>query len=326
MHPTYDVVALGELLIDLTPSGHSQQKHPLYEQNTGGAPANVLACLSALGRKSALICKVGDDFFGTALHQSLVRAGIDSSGLVWSKKEHTTLAFVHLGQQGERSFTFYRQPGADQLLNEDEIDESLIHKARLFHVGTLSLTGQPSRAATFKAIEAAQKVGLPISCDINYREPLWPSSGEAKEMMERLLESVSILKVSEEELFLLTGLTDADAGSRILFNRFPLQLILITRGAQGSDARTRQTHATHPAFNVKSVDTTGAGDAFMGAILDQLLATGQNLDSLEQTTLQQWLAFANAAGALVTERYGAFDEMPAREAIERCLKTNNVIR
>jgi sugar/nucleoside kinase (ribokinase family) len=316
----FDVTAVGELLIDFTPAGLSVHSHPLYEQNPGGAPANVLACLSRLGHKTAFIGKVGDDIFGKSLAGVLSDAGIDCRALTTTDQCHTTLAFVHLNEQGDRSFSFYRNPGADIMLTPADIPSDLIDQTRIFHFGSVSMTADPARSATLAAVYKAVSAGCLISYDPNLRLMLWPTAEEARTTILAAMPSVDMLKISEEELLFLTGETDLAAGAAWFFARYGISLVLITLGPRGAFAATRHAAAVHPAYAVHTIDTTGAGDAFTGAFLDRLLRGGGALADLSEDDLKHYLAFANAAGSLATTKTGAIPAMPALDEIEDCLK------
>jgi fructokinase len=316
----YDVVALGELLIDFTPAGWSDQQHPLYAQNPGGAPANVLACLNKLGHRTAFIGKVGQDQFGESLKAHLAAAGIDTQGLVLTRQCPTTLAFVHLSARGDRSFSFYRNPGADLLLQADEVRLDLIDTCRIFHFGAVSLTGEPARSATLAAVHHARTHGRLISFDPNLRLMLWDSVEDARRTVLAVLPVVDMLKISEEELQVLTGETDLECGGRWLLQAYPLlQLVLITLGPDGAFAMNAQASCRHPAFAVNTIDTTGAGDAFTGGILHQVLRLDKPVAACTAADLERFLAFANAAGSLATTRRGAIPAMPDLAEIEDCL-------
>ena len=315
----FDVTAVGELLIDFTPAGHSAQGHALYEQNPGGAPANVLACLSRLGRRTAFIGKVGEDPFGYFLARVLTDAGVDCRSLKKTARCHTTLAFVHLDAQNDRSFSFYRDPGADVFLSPDDVPGEIIGKSRFFHFGSVSLTAEPARAATLFAVQTAHQSGCIVSYDPNLRLMLWPAADEARQVALSVMPDVALLKLSEEELFFLSGEADLQRGAEWFFQRWPLGLILITLGPGGAFAATRKVTASHAAFAVNTIDTTGAGDAFMGAFIDCLLRINRDLASLTANELGESLAFANAAGSLATTRMGAIPSLPALAEIEQCL-------
>ena len=237
-----DVVALGELLIDFTENGISSQGNPLFEANPGGAPCNVLAMLTKLGHKTAFIGKVGNDFFGKQLEQTIMEVGIDASGLQKDDDVHTTLALVHTYPDGDRDFSFYRNPGADMMLTEEEVPEELIKGTRIFHFGTLSMTHEGVRNATKKALRAAKEAGTVISFDPNLREPLWNSLDEAKEQVLYGLGQCDILKISDNEIQWLTGEEDFTKGVHWILERYHIPLILGERigiiGANGAGKST----------------------------------------------------------------------------------------
>lgn len=322
----YDVTAVGELLIDFTPAGLSGQNHALYEQNPGGAPANVLACLTNLGRPTAFIGKVGNDQFGRFLKQTLDQAGINTQGLILTDACHTTLAFVHLNNQGDRSFSFYRNPGADLLLEADEVDTNLIRASRIFHYGSVSLSDEPSRSATLAAARQAREAGCLISFDPNLRLMLWSSDELARSVVLAAIPGTDVLKLSDDELLFLTGESDPSRGASLLIEKYQLKLVLITMGPRGAFASNGHVQAASLAYDVQTVDTTGAGDAFAGAFLDQILEHDLKLDQLNQSDLERMLAFANAAGSLATTRKGAIPAMPTREAILACLAHTSLLR
>ncbi len=315
-----DGVALGELLIDFTPCGLSPSGSPVLEQNPGGAPANVLAAMAKLNKKSAFIGMVGKDQFGLFLKDVLQNNGIDIRGLKFSQTVHTTLAFVHLTPGGDRSFSFYRNPGADMMLGPGDIDYDLIKEAKVFHFGSISMTGEPSRSATLAALKFAKENGIKISYDPNYRPPLWSSEPQAVSIMKSGLEYADILKVSETELELLTGTADLEKGSAIL-DEMGVPVILVTLGAEGCYYRYPGGAGHIPTFQVQVVDTTGAGDAFLGGILYHLsgLTLGE-IHNLSQNEFQKIVTFANAVGALTTTKKGAIPALPDLEAVGRLTK------
>lgn len=232
----YDVVALGELLIDFTENGKSNQGNPLFEANPGGAPCNVLAMLTKLGHKTAFIGKVGEDFFGEQLRDAITEAGIDAGGLCTDKEIHTTLAMVHTYPDGDRDFSFYRNPGADMMLNKEEVQAELIKETKIFHFGTLSMTHGGVREATKEAIRIAEESGAVISFDPNLRPPLWNSLDEAKEQVLYGLAHCQILKISDNEIQWLTGEEDYTAGVNWIRERYQIPLILVSMGKEGSRA------------------------------------------------------------------------------------------
>ena len=319
MEKNMDVVALGELLIDFTCNGVSTQSNPIYEANPGGAPCNVLAMLAKLGRRTAFIGKVGDDQFGVFLRQIGMEAGIDMRALVMDDKVHTTLAFVKTADNGDRDFSFYRDPGADTFLTSDEVPEELISRAKIFHFGSLSLTGEPVRSATQKAVTLARESGAVISFDPNLRPPLWEDMDSAREQIQWGLAQCDVLKISDDELLFMTGEADFDMGVSKLRNRYPnLRLINVTAGAQGSYAYYKDLRVFQPGLRLGGViETTGAGDTFCACVLNFLLECG--LEGLAQESISQMLQFANTAAYLVTTRRGAIRSMPELEQIQSLL-------
>ncbi|MCC8082363.1 MAG: carbohydrate kinase [Lachnospiraceae bacterium] len=310
----FDVVALGELLIDFTENGVSTQGNPLLEANPGGAPCNVLAMLSRLGKKTAFIGKIGKDSFGRQLRKAVRDCGIDVSGLVEDEKIHTTLAFVHTLPDGDREFSFYRDPGADMMLRREEIAENLIRGARIFHFGTLSSTHEPAREATRYALRTAQESGCLISFDPNLREPLWGSMEDARREIEYGLAACDILKISDNEVEFLTGTTDYEKGVAMLRGRFPLPLVFVTLGKAGSMVFYRDlTVKADPFPQEHTIETTGAGDTFAACALNYILEHGK--DDLTEAQLRELLTFANAGASLITTRKGALKVMPAAEEI-----------
>lgn len=311
----YDVVALGELLIDLTQNGLSAQGNPLLEANPGGAPCNVLALLTKLGHKTAFIGKVGKDGFGSQLQAALVETGISTEGLCWDEAVHTTLAVVHTFADGDRDFSFYRNPGADMRLTTEEVNMELIRQAKIFHFGTLSMTDEPVRSATYAAIAQAEQAGILRSFDPNLRPPLWRTLEAAKEQVIYGLAHCDILKISDNEIQWLTGLEDFDAGIRWIQDRFPqIRLILLSMGRDGSRAYNRETMAQVGSFRVNAIETTGAGDTFFGGILHHVLKWG--LRDYTREELTQMLRFANAAAAIITTKKGALRVMPEEAEIK----------
>ena len=322
MERMYDVVALGEMLIDFTENGLSGQGNPLFEANPGGAPCNVLAMLQKLGRKTAFIGKVGSDGFGRMLRQTGVEAGIDMGGLVFDERIHTTLAFVQTAPDGDRDFSFYRDPGADMMLTAEEVPAGLIENTKIFHFGTLSLTGEPVRAATVRAVALARRSGAVISFDPNLRPPLWRDMYVAKAMIAWGLAQAEVVKIADNELEFMTGQTDFDAGAAMLLEEYPnIRLLNVTAGADGSYAYTGGQRVFVPAFKLGgTIETTGAGDTFCAAVLHFVLDRG--LDGLTAEELTEMLRFANAAAYLVTTKKGAIRSMPEREQVDEILRKN----
>ena len=310
----YDVTALGELLIDFTENGVSGQGNPLFEANPGGAPCNVLAMLTKLGHKTAFIGKVGDDFFGKQLKEAIEEVGIDSTGLCMDKEIHTTLAFVHTYPDGDRDFSFYRNPGADMMLKESEVKEELIKESKLFHFGTLSMTHEDVRKATKKAIQIAEDAGNIISFDPNLREPLWNSLDEAKEQILYGLSHCHILKISDNEIQWLTGQEDYTDGAKWILERYQIPLILVSLGKEGSRAYYGgKMVEVKPFIQKNTIETTGAGDTFCGCVLHYICEHG--LENLTEENLFEMLQFANAAASIITTRKGALRVMPEEKEI-----------
>ena len=311
----YDVVALGELLIDLTQNGYSGQGNPLLEANPGGAPCNVLALLTKLGHSTAFIGKVGKDGFGDQLENALTETGISTAGLLRDDQVHTTLAVVHTLAGGDRDFSFYRNPGADMCLHTQEINRELIRQSKIFHFGTLSMTDEPVRSATYAAIAEAEAHGVLRSFDPNLRPPLWRTLDEAKEQVLYGMAHCDILKISDNEIQWLTQQEDFDAGVRWIRQRFPnIRLLLLSMGKDGSRGYSGDAMAEVKGFSVPAIETTGAGDTFFGGILHHVLAWG--LRDYTRQELEEMLTFANAAAALVTTRKGALRVMPSLAEIQ----------
>ena len=310
----YDVTSLGELLIDFTENGVSGQGNPLFEANPGGAPCNVLAMLTKLGHKTAFIGKVGDDFFGKQLKEAIEEVGIDSTGLCMDKEIHTTLAMVHTYPDGDRDFSFYRNPGADMMLKESEVKEELIKESKLFHFGTLSMTHEDVRKATKKAIQIAEDAGNIISFDPNLREPLWNSLDEAKEQILYGLSHCHILKISDNEIQWLTGQEDYTDGVKWILERYQIPLILVSMGKEGSRAYYGgKMVEVKPFIQKNTIETTGAGDTFCGCVLHYICEQG--LENLTEENLFEMLQFANAAASIITTRKGALRVMPEEKEI-----------
>jgi len=310
----YDVVALGELLVDFTENGISEQGNPIYEANPGGAPCNVLAMLTKLGRRTAFIGKVGRDIFGNRLRMTLDESGIDIANLTMDGEIRTTLAFVEIFEDGDRDFSFYRNPGADMMLNESEVDMGIVESTNIFHFGTLSMTHKGVREATKKAVAGAKKAGAVISFDPNLREPLWDSMEDARLQMDYCFLQCDVLKISDNEIQWFTGEEDYDAGVRKLREQYNIPLILLSMGKEGSRAYYKKLRVEVKAFlQEKTVETTGAGDTFGGCCLHYILQAG--LYNLDEKTLTEMLTFANAAASIITTRKGALRVMPTEKEV-----------
>ena len=308
---TIDVTALGELLIDFTENGTSAQGNPILEVNPGGAPCNVLAMLQKLGKQTAFIGKVGDDMFGRQLTEAVSSVGVDTRALLVDKEVHTTLAFVHTYPDGDRDFSFYRNPGADMMLTKDDVDTDLIRSSKIFHFGTLSSTHEGVREATRYAIEVAKEAGDLISFDPNLRPPLWSSLDDARREIEYGLGKCDILKMSDNEVEFLFNTTDYDLGAKLLQEKYHIPLILITLGPNGSRAYYKDLRVeVAPFLQEHTIETTGAGDTFCASSLNYILEHG--LDHLTEKDLIDLLTFANAAASLITTKKGALKVMPEK--------------
>ena len=309
----FDVVALGELLIDFTENGISSQGNPIFEANPGGAPCNVLAMLARLGKTTAFIGKVGNDRFGKVLSETIKDCGICADGLVFDDTVHTTLAFVHKKTDGDRDFSFYREPGADMMLRKCEIDEEIIKSAKIFHFGTLSSTHEGVREATRYGVDIAKESDALISFDPNLRPPLWESLDDAKKEIEYGLSKCDILKISDNEIEFMTGSTDYDKAVRELMGKYHIKLAFATLGKKGSRAYFGDMQAEFGGFDVDTIETTGAGDTFCGSALNFILE--HDINALTENDLKELLAFANAAAAIITTRRGALKVMPEKKEI-----------
>lgn len=309
----YDVIALGELLIDFTMNGQSEQGNNMFEACPGGAPCNVLALLNKMGKKTAFIGKVGKDQFGALLRDTITEAGIDASNLMVDENVNTTLAFVHTFPDGDREFSFYRNPGADMMLTADEVNPEVVKDTKVFHFGTLSMTHEGVREATKKAVETAKANGCLVSFDPNLRPPLWNSLDLAKEQMEYGFGKCDILKISDNEIQFVSGKEDYDEGIAYLQETYNIPLILLTMGKDGSRAYYKGMRVERPGFSVKAIETTGAGDTFCGSSLNYLV--DHDFENLTEEQLGEMLTFANAAAALVTTKKGAIKAMPVKEEV-----------
>ena len=315
----YDVIALGELLIDFTQNGQSEQGNGLFEANPGGAPCNVLSMLNNLGKKTSFIGKVGNDQFGKTLKKALEELGIGTENLLMDNEVHTTLALVHTFADGDRDFSFYRNPGADMMLTVDELNLDLVRDTRIFHFGTLSMTHDGIRATTKNAVETAKEAGALISFDPNLREPLWDSLDNAKEQVRWGLGKCDVLKISDNEIQWLTGEEDFTEGVKKIREEFPIPLILVSMGRDGSRAYYGDHYVeAAPFLQENTIETTGAGDTFCACVLNYVLEHG--LQALTDEQLKEMLTFANAAASIITTRKGALRVMPTREEVLDFLK------
>lgn len=306
----YDAVALGELLIDFTSCGADAEGYPTLAAHPGGAPANFLAALAKFGVRTAMLGKVGADVFGDLLTSTLQKAGIETGGLVVSDQVFTTLAFVTLDERGDREFSFSRKPGADTMLRFEELDLGLVDQAGVFHFGTLSLTDEPARSATYEAVRYAKARQKLVTFDPNLRRPLWRSLDEAKKQMLWGLEQADVVKISDEEAEFLFDLPPREAAGQLLTN-FPVKLVFVTCGPEGCWYKNRlaEGHA-ESLTGLSPVDTTGAGDIFGGAAVWKLLQTGKRPEDLNAAELSDIARFASAAAGLSTQRHGGISSVP----------------
>ena len=316
----YDVTALGELLVDFTNNGLSDNGNVLFEANPGGAPCNVLAMLSGLGRKTAFVGKVGDDILGHILKKSIEECGIDSSSLLLDKNSSTTQAFVMTSETGDRSFSFLRNDTADTQISKADISPEIIKNSKIFHFGSLSLTHDCARQATEYAVEVAEKEGCIISFDPNLRKNLWADLDEAKKRISWGLSHAHVVKIADDELEFLFGTSDAYKGCEIIRNDYPnVKMLFVTCGENGAYGFCDGVSAYKKAFcNLGTIDTTGAGDTFMGCVLDFVVDNGIRADEKQMNEL---LRFANAAAGLVTTKKGALRSMPEKCAVIDLVKT-----
>ena len=312
----FDVVALGELLIDFTGNGTSTQGNPMFEANPGGAPCNVLSMLQNLGNRTAFIGKVGDDFFGRMLKERVEKQGIDTTALFLDYEVPTTLAFVNKLPNGDRDFSFYRKPGADMMLTKEEVlsKSQLLGDTDIFHFGTLSMTDEPAKEATKIAVETAKENGAVISFDPNYREPLWDSVDAALDAMKYGFEKCDVLKISDNEVELFTGMTDICEGAKKIQKDYNIPVVFATLGPDGSMALYKDMVVKKDGYkNPDTIETTGAGDTFGACAIDYIHRNG--LNDLTEEGLLECLTFANAAASIITTRRGALAVMPTKEEI-----------
>ena len=315
----YDIVALGECLIDFTPAGVSPAGMLLFERNPGGAPANMLVCAANLGRKVAFIGKVGTDMQGEFLYQTIHDAGVDTSSMIMSDDYFTTLAFVTIDEHGERSFAFARKPGADTQLRMEELDMDMLCETGIFHIGSLSMTDEPARSTTLTATAAAKESGAMISYDPNYRPLLWKTKEAAREQIHALLPYADMIKISDDECEITTGYADPHEAAEYLKEK-GVSCVVITLGADGAYIFTKQGECKVDGYEPAAVvDTTGAGDSFWGAFLTCISESGKHIRDLALEELRSYGDFACAAASLAVEKRGAIPAMPMRSSVdERC--------
>lgn len=314
----FSVSALGELLIDFTDAGTSAGGQRLFERNAGGAPANVLVALERLGHRTAFLGKVGRDMHGKFLRATLEEQGVDVTGLVLDPDAFTTLAFVALSPDGEREFSFARKPGADTRITPDELARDVISSSHVFHVGSLSLTDEPARSATLEALRVAREAGCVTSYDPNYRANLWPSVEAAVEQMRAVVPQMDLMKLSDEECALLTGLDDPEAAAAALLGLGP-KVVAVTLGGAGAYVRCADGGATVPGFAADAVDATGAGDSFWGGFLAGFCESGKRPEEVGVEDAAGFARLGNAVASLCVRKRGAIPAMPARADVEALL-------
>ncbi|WP_409291316.1 carbohydrate kinase family protein [Peribacillus sp. SCS-37] len=317
----FDVTAIGEVLIDFTQTKNTDEEKVSFVRNPGGAPANVLAALAKLKRKTAFIGKVGNDSFGQYLQKVLIDSGVDTKGLSFSNEIPTTLAFVHLDEEGDRSFSFYRSPGADMMLQTEEVDTEILHQSKVVHFGSLSLTDEPARTASLAALEHAKAMGKIISFDPNYRSQLWKSENHARVMMKKGLQQADIVKLSEEEFYLLAGGKELREGTDYLMKENQVSLLFVTTGSGGCIFRRGEDFGKVGGMKIKAVDTTGAGDAFVGGILHKVIEFNVHPSQLKLHEVTEMARFANIVAALSVTKKGGIPSMPSLEKVEQLLNS-----
>lgn len=310
----YDVIALGELLIDFASKSADADGYPTMAANPGGAPGNFLAALNAYGKKTAFLGKVGDDAFGHLLLGTLNRAGIETRGILVDPTVFTTLAFVTFDESGDRSFSFARKPGADTQIFWEEVDKTMIDQAKIFHFGTLSLTGEPARTTTQKCVAYAKAQGKLITCDPNLRKPLWATMEEAKEQILWSLHQADVVKISDEEVEFLWGCTPEE-GAQKLLTECGVSLAMVTLGPKGCLLKTANAVCTVPGPKVSPIDTTGAGDIFGGSAVSRLLDLGKDIAELTDADLEFIGSFATTAASLSTEVLGGIPSIQEKEVV-----------
>ncbi len=315
---TYDICALGELLVDFTAAGTSESGRPLYEQDPGGAPANMLVAAQRLGSKTAFVGKVGGDTFGAFLRDTLMAEGIDCEGLVRDPDVFTTLAFVTLDARGERAFAFVRKPGADMQLTSRELNRDIITASHVLEVGSLSLTDEPARTATHAAIRSAKNAGTVLAFDTNYRASLWANEAAAREQIHSVVASMDLVKFSDEECVLMAGVADPEHAAAEVLSQGP-SVAVVTLGAEGCYVRCADGGTYVPGFPTQVVDATGAGDSFWGGFLTAFCESGLAPSELTAERAAQFARFGNAVSSLCIRKRGGIPVMPKRADVDELL-------
>lgn len=319
MEKNIDIAALGELLIDFTEAGKSKDGRKLFEQNPGGAPANLLTVASHMGYNTAFIGKVGEDMHGDYLIRTLEKEGINTQNVIKDANYFTTLAFVEIDEKGERQFSFARKPGADTKISKEELDKEQLSKCKIFHFGSLSMVEEPSREATLEAINIAKRSGGIISYDPNYRASLWENPKSAIEMMKSVIKNVDLMKVSEEESELLTEISDCQQAADKLLSMGP-KLVAITLGEKGVFIATSERKEIVDGFLVEAVDTTGAGDSFWGGFLSSLLSANQSVEEMNWDDIKRCAVIGNAVAGLCVQKRGGIPSIPSKEEVDAFIK------
>lgn len=310
-----DLVAIGEVLIDFTCLSTDAEGYPVVAAHPGGAPANFLAALAKFGAKAAMLGKVGNDAFGKLLLGTMKQAGIETRGVVSTEDVFTTLAFVTLDESGDREFSFARKPGADTCISFEELDISLIDEAKAFHFGTLSLTDEPARSATYKAVAYAKSKGKLITYDPNLRKPLWKDLETAKEQMLWGLSQADVVKISDEEVEFLFGL-NVEEGAQHILEAYGVKLVFVTCGAEGCYFANPKARGHVPSLkDIQVTDTTGAGDIFGGSAVWKLLSLGEAPETLNEVQLREIVRFACTSAGLSTTKPGGISSVPEYEAV-----------
>lgn len=312
----FDVVCLGELLVDFTPAGNSSKGNALYECNPGGGVANFAVAIARLGAKSSFIGQVGQDQFGQLLQKTMQNYGVDTQGLLTSDRYMTTLAFVHLFENGERDFTFYRKNGADIFIEAEDVRCDLIDQAKIFHFSSLCMVNDTCKAATLRAIRCAHDKGVLVTYDPNWRPSLWENEADCKREMIDGIALADVIKVSEEELFYMTDIADHQKAAQSMLDR-GARLIIETLGEKGSRFYCKQGSGEVPAFSVKAVDATGAGDACFGAIVYGLIKNEIDLNAIDTEKMIEILRFANASAAISVTQYGGMPSLPDFDTVSK---------
>lgn len=317
----YDIVVLGEILIDFTAQGYNEDGQMLYARNPGGAPANVAVAAGKLGAHTAFIGKAGQDMHGEFLREILKRERVDTKGLLLDEKYFTTLAFVDISKDGERTFSFARKPGADTKIQKEEIDVAVLDNTHIFHVGSLSLTDVPARDSTFYAVKRAKSKGSMISYDPNYRASLWESEEVAKKYMRSMIPYVDLMKISDEETEILTDYCDVQNAAKALYEQ-GVKVVVVTLGGDGAYVYCKEGGCMVPGFAVAHLeDTNGAGDSFWGGFLYKICCSEKQLEELTKEELIKCAKFGNAVASLCVEKRGAIPAMPDLWQVEERLRS-----